>query len=82
MKMVLECLLTLRAHFMANAGAHHHFHSHSTNQFGSDGSTKWKLLGDCFGSGHDVHKDSSFQRALRSPVMAGNIAIFYSNAES
>ncbi|KAL3529350.1 hypothetical protein ACH5RR_008672 [Cinchona calisaya] len=70
MKMVLECLLTLRAHVMSNAGAHYHFETHSTNQFGNDGSTKWKLLGDCFGGSNGVHKDSSSQRALHSPVRA------------
>lgn len=55
-----------------------HSDMYPINQFGTDGSTRWKLLGDCFRSGHGFHKDSSFQRALRSPVMAGIIAIFYS----
>ncbi|KAL3512250.1 hypothetical protein ACH5RR_024967 [Cinchona calisaya] len=69
MKRVLECLLNLRAHYMSYSGAHHHSDMHSTDNFGGDGSIKWKLLGDCFRSGHSIHRDSSSRRGLRSPVM-------------
>lgn len=92
MKNVLECLLTLRAHFMPNGNGCALSDSSSPNKSGSDVSISRKLLRQTLGgshssrievspqalsstlSGEDRRKaasDSKFQRALRSPVMAG-----------
>lgn len=92
MKIVLQCLLTLRAHFMPNGGGCNLSSSSSPNKSGNDVSMSWKLLGQTPGgnassrdevspqaytstlSGEDRRKaasNSKFQRALRSPVMAG-----------
>lgn len=76
MKIVLEWLLTLRTQFMPNAVGYS-FSDTLGSPFGSDASPKWKQLGDRSVNGDSVQKDessrgnSSFQRALRSPVMAG-----------
>ncbi|KAI5660195.1 hypothetical protein M9H77_28988 [Catharanthus roseus] len=75
MKIVLEWLLTLRTQFMPNAVGYS-FSDTLGSPFGSDASPKWKQLGDRSVNGDSVQKDessrgnSSFQRALRSPVMA------------
>ncbi|CAI9113576.1 OLC1v1014205C1 [Oldenlandia corymbosa var. corymbosa] len=73
MKNVLECLLTLRSDFLSTSGDLQR--SDSISQFGGEVHTRWKILGDCFKKKNNAHKDeanqghSSFQRALRSPVM-------------
>ncbi|KAL6494315.1 hypothetical protein OROGR_031115 [Orobanche gracilis] len=82
MKIVFDCLLTLKAHFTLNAERYNG---------GTDGSSRWKLLGERIGSvdgasreepfrmlssppfGEERRKfasDSKSQRALRSPLMA------------
>ncbi|KAA8541222.1 hypothetical protein F0562_025171 [Nyssa sinensis] len=48
MKIVLECLLTLKSHLMPNVGGYNIPNTNSANKSGSDASTRWKLLGDCF----------------------------------
>ncbi|KAL6518245.1 hypothetical protein OROMI_033946 [Orobanche minor] len=81
MKIVFDCLLTLKAHFTLNAERYNG---------GTDGSSRWKLLGERIGSadgapreepfrilssppfGEERRKfasDSKSQRALRSPLM-------------
>ncbi|KAI7986685.1 Kinesin-like protein KIN-14K [Camellia lanceoleosa] len=51
MKIVLECLFTLRAQFMPNVGGSNVPNSSSPKKSGVDASTRWKLLGQTLGGG-------------------------------
>ncbi|KAK2988431.1 hypothetical protein RJ640_023978, partial [Escallonia rubra] len=51
MKIVLECLLTLREQFMPNVGGYNLHNSNSVNNSESDASMKWKRLGERLGNG-------------------------------
>ncbi|KAK3011896.1 hypothetical protein RJ639_011416, partial [Escallonia herrerae] len=51
MKIVLECLLTLREQFMPNVGGYNLRNSNSANNSESDASMKWKRLGERLGNG-------------------------------
>ncbi|CAL5442232.1 unnamed protein product [Camellia sinensis] len=51
MKIVLECLFTLRAQFMPHVGGSNVPNSSSPKKSGVDASTRWKLLGQTLGGG-------------------------------
>ncbi|KAK3039442.1 hypothetical protein RJ639_029241, partial [Escallonia herrerae] len=51
MKIVLECLLTLREQFMPNVGGYNLRNSNSANNSENDASMKWKRLGERLGNG-------------------------------
>uniref|UniRef100_A0A5B7A1Q7 Kinesin-like protein n=1 Tax=Davidia involucrata TaxID=16924 RepID=A0A5B7A1Q7_DAVIN len=52
MKIVLECLLTLKSQLIPNVGGYNLPNTSSAIKSGTDASMRWKLLGDCFrGSG-------------------------------
>lgn len=86
MKIVTECLLSLKAQFMAREGG---YTLRKSSSAGNDASMRWNLLGL---GGQDVYRkdgssrpfpfmlptdrrksmpDSKFRRALRSPTMSG-----------
>lgn len=71
MKIVSECLLTLKAHFMPKVvlGSPN---SSSPNNWGSD-AVRWRQLDEQCGTSDGSQEDMSprkFQRALRSPMMS------------
>ncbi|KAI8542939.1 hypothetical protein RHMOL_Rhmol08G0178900 [Rhododendron molle] len=67
MKIVLQCLLTLRAHFMPNGGGCNLSSSSSPNKSGNDVSMSWKLLGQTPG-GNASSRDEVSPQAYTSTL--------------
>ncbi|KAF7136213.1 hypothetical protein RHSIM_Rhsim08G0134600 [Rhododendron simsii] len=67
MKIVLQCLLTLRAHFMPNGGGCNLTSSSSPNKSGNDVSMSWKLLGQTPG-GNASSRDEVSPQAYTSTL--------------
>lgn len=77
MKIVLECLLTLRAEFMPDVGGYGST-TPLSRKSGADVAHRQELSSTHSSPSstegrRKVGSDSKFQRALRSPVMAGMV---------
>ncbi|KAK1414931.1 hypothetical protein QVD17_30696 [Tagetes erecta] len=75
MKIVLESLLTLKAHFMQNLALCSP-NANSPKHLGND-SLRWKNIDEYSGASDSFQDDTSprkFQQALRSPMISGNIS--------
>lgn len=51
MKIVVDCLLTLKTHFMPNVGAYKNLNMHTSNLSGNASNIRWKEPGEHFGCG-------------------------------
>lgn len=76
MKIVLESLLTLRAHFMQKVALSSP-NANSPKHSGND-SLRWKNIDEYSGTSDSLQEDLSprkFQQALRSPIISGTISL-------
>lgn len=67
MKIVLQCLLTLRAHFMPNGGGCNPSSSSSPNKSENDASMSWKPLGQTT-EGSASHRDEVSPQAYTTTL--------------
>ncbi|XP_031091324.1 kinesin-like protein KIN-14K isoform X2 [Ipomoea triloba] len=61
MKIVVDCLLTLKTHYMPNVGAYKNLNMHISNLSGNASNIRWKEAGEHFGCGDAPQRQQSSQ---------------------
>nr|GMD37977.1 kinesin-4-like isoform X1 [Ipomoea batatas] len=61
MKIVVDCLLTLKTHYMPNVGAYKNLNMHISNLSGNTSNIRWKEAGEHFGCGDAPQRQQSSQ---------------------